>query len=246
MAKSYGEVLVRLVGHEDALAQVLGFYQGQKESERILVEEAIKAQARGSWYGQCWSLDALFATPNLLNLLPGADVGYVVGLKANQNELLAQARKLRQQRAVFDWSPCEKGHGRVEERHYQGYELPLWHLQERWSKTGLQTVVWVDRSRYRTKDGQTTQASCCFVRNRSLTGLGGQELAGAIRNHWRIESDHHIRDTTAGEDALRCGHSIRMRSLANVLNAGVNLLRGTDRGATCGLTGKIVRQTEKM
>lgn len=49
MAKSYGEVLVRLVGHEDALAQVLGFYQGQKESERTLVEEAIKAQAPGSW-----------------------------------------------------------------------------------------------------------------------------------------------------------------------------------------------------
>ena len=152
------------------------------------MEEAIKAQARGSWYGQCWSLDALFATPNLLNLLPGADVGYVVGLKANQSELLAQAQGLRQQRVVFDWSPCEKGHGRVEDRHYQGYELPLWHLQERWSKTGLQTVVWVDRSRYRTKDGQTTQASCCFVRNRSLIGLGGQELAGAIRNHWRIES----------------------------------------------------------
>ena len=83
-----GEVLVRLVGHEDALAQVLGFYQGQKESERTLVEEAIKAQAPGSWQGQCWSLDALFATPNLLTLLPGADVGYVVGLKANQSELL--------------------------------------------------------------------------------------------------------------------------------------------------------------
>ena len=83
-----GEVLVRLVGHEDALAQVLGFYQGQKESERTLVEDAIKAQALGSWQGQCWSLDALFATPNLLTLLPGADVGYVVGLKANQSELL--------------------------------------------------------------------------------------------------------------------------------------------------------------
>ena len=130
---------------------------------------------------------------------------------------------------MFDWEPCEKGHGRVEERHYQGYELPLWHLEDLWPKTGLQTVVWVGRSRYRTKDGQTTQASCCFVRNRSLTGLGGQELAGAIRNHWRIESDHHIRDTTAGEDALRCGHSNRMRSLASVLNAGVNLLRGADR-----------------
>ena len=131
---------------------------------------------------------------------------------------------------MFDWSSCEKGHGRVEERLYQGYELPLWHLEDCWSKTGLQTVVWVDRSRYRTKDGQTTQASCCFVRNRSLIGLGGQALAGSIRNHWRIESDHPVLDTTAGEDALRCGHSIRMRSLASVLNAGVNLLRGIDRG----------------
>ena len=65
----------------------------------------------------------------------------MVGLKANQSELLAQAQGLRQQSAVFDWEPCEKGHGRVEEHHYQGYELPLWHLEDRWSKTGLQTVV---------------------------------------------------------------------------------------------------------
>ena len=96
-----GEVRVRLVGHEDALAQVLGFYQGQKESERTVVEEAIKVQSPGSWQGQCWSLDALFATPNLLNLSPGADVGYVVGLKANQGELLAQAQGLRQQPTVL-------------------------------------------------------------------------------------------------------------------------------------------------
>lgn len=225
-----GEVLVRLVGHEDALAEVLGFYQGHKESERTLVEAYIKAQAQPSLQGQCWSLDALFTTPTVLSLLHEAGVGYVVGMKANQSELLAQAQGLRQQSAVFDWEQSEKGHGRVEQRHYQGYELPLWQLEERWSRTGLETVVWVDRSRYRTKDGYSTQESCCFVSNRSLRGLGGQELAGAIRNHWRIESDHHVRDTTAGEDALRCSDATRLRSLASVLNVGVNLLRGTDRG----------------
>ena len=119
------EVLVRLVGHEDALAQVLGFYQGQKESERTLVEDAIKAQAQESLQGQCWSLDTLFAT---LTLLHGADARYVVSLNANQSELLAQTQGLRQQPTVFDWPQCEKGQDWVEERHYQGYELPLWHL----------------------------------------------------------------------------------------------------------------------
>lgn len=224
-----GEVLVRLVGHEDALAQVLGFYQGQKESERTLVEEYIQAQSTGSLQGECWSLDALFATPALLRALQEAGVNYVVGLKANQAELLTQAQALREGEAHFDWAQLEKGHGRVEQRHYQGYELPLWQVDARWDRSGLVSIVWVERNRFRTKDGKTTQESCCFVSNVNLEGLGGLVLAGAIRNHWRIESDHYVRDTTAGEDGIRCGHGNRLRSVASVLNVGLNLLRAADR-----------------
>lgn len=224
-----GENLVRLVGHEDAQAQVMGFYSGVKESERQVVEQYFKSQSVASLKGQRFSLDALHTTPGLLGLLHGGEAGYVVGLKANQLTLLTQAEGLVNSPAAFESRQVEKGHGRVEVRTYAAYRFhPLW-LEERWVGAGIQTVIWVNRERWRQKDGYSTQERVCFVSNLSLNESTYWECVGAIRNHWQIESDHYIRDTTAGEDALRCQQANRLRSVASVLTSGINLLRAYDR-----------------
>lgn len=79
-----GENFVRLVGHEDAQAQLMGFYRGLNESERQVVEQYFKSQPADSLKGQRFSLDALHTTPTLLSLLNQGEAGYVVGLKANK------------------------------------------------------------------------------------------------------------------------------------------------------------------
>ena len=182
----------------------MGFYSGLKESERQVVKAYFKGQPPHVLATQRFSLDALHTTPALLGLLHQAGAGYIVGLKANQSALLAQAQGVAHHPAAFANRQVEKGHGRVETRSYEAYRLhPLW-VEERWEDTGLQTVVWVERTRWRPKDGHSTHQRMCFVSNLVLTQATYWELVGAIRNHWQIESDHYVRDVTGGEDSIRC------------------------------------------
>ena len=221
-----GEVMVRLVGHEDAQATIIGFYEGDKESERGIVETFLKTASDLSQ--QRMSLDALFLTPTIVEHLQQNEVGYVVGLKSNQAELLAQSVKEKSHnQALEEYHQLEKGHGRVESRAYEVYSLAGVDLAERWAKSGLESVVCVDRHRWQAKTGRVSQEQAWFVSN--LPASCGLELVGAIRNHWQIEADHYIRDTTGGEDKIRCGCGSRLRTLASVLNVGLNLLRGYDR-----------------
>lgn len=220
-----GEVLVRLVGHEDGLATVAGFYNGAKESERTLIEGYVSAQPIVA--GQGLSLDALHLTPTLLTKLEEHKAMYVVGLKGNQSELLRLANGLSQGLPFEEYSHLEKGHGRVEQRSYQFYQVEPMALEDRWALAGLQTMIRVERHRLTTKTNTATCEVAWFVSNLGVSK--SISIAGAIRNHWQIEADHYVRDTTAGEDALRCGEPNRMRSIASLLNVGVNLLRGYDR-----------------
>jgi predicted transposase YbfD/YdcC len=224
-----GENIVRLVGHEDAQAHILGFYSGLKESERAVVETYFEQQPVDVLAGQRISLDALYTTPAMLGVLHQAGVGYVVGLKTNQSALLAQAQRVVNRPAAFADRQVEKGHRRVEMRSYAAYPLnPLW-LDERCQASGIQTVIWADRERWRHKTGHITRERVCFVSNLALSALRYWELVGAIRNHWQIEADHHVRDVTGGEDKIRCKEPTRLRSVASVLNVGINLLRAYDR-----------------
>jgi len=221
-----GEVVVRLVGHEDAQGTIIGFYHGAKESERTVVETFIKN--RTDLEQQRMSLDALFLTPALLDTLQAKEVGYVVGLKNNQSELLAQAMfQQTHHEPVDSYTHVEKGHGRVDRRHYEVYGLADIDLAQRWANSGLASLICVDRHRWQAKTGRVSQEQAWFVSN--LPHGYGQELIGAIRNHWRIEADHYVRDTTGGEDGIRCGCGMRLRAVASVLNVGLNLLRGYDR-----------------
>lgn len=208
-----GENMVRLVGNEDAQAQIIGFYSGLKESERQVVKTYFKGQPPQVLATQRFSLDALHTTPTLLGLLHQAGAGYVVGLKANQSALLAQAERVMSSAAAFTNRQVEKGHGRLDVRSYEAYRLnPLW-VEERWKDSGLQTVVWVERERWRQKDGQSTHERVGFVSNLVLNESTYWELVSAIRNHWQIEADHHVRDVTGGEDTIRCYQALPLDSI---------------------------------
>lgn len=131
---------------------------------------------------------------------------YVLQLKANQKSLYEDVY------AMFDdkymdtadknceyeiFKTQEKGHGRIETRTcYVLNEIAFFtDYLANWK--GLKKIFAVKREVE--KDGKMTKEISCYLSSKNTTA---ENLLIYTRNHWRIESMHHILDVTYDED--RC------------------------------------------
>lgn len=201
-------------------SQVIGFYDGAKDSERTVVETYFKEQAT---LGGSYSLDALHLTPTLLKTIHQKKGTYLVQIKANQRHLLIECEHVAAHLPViYADQQVDKGHGRLEIRQGRCYRLDVASLAPRWQASGLHTLVVVERQRTRLKDGHTSQERAYYVSNQAIGLLSS--LVRAVRHHWQVETGNYLRDVLFGEDQLRCQASGRSRSLASLLTVGLNLL----------------------
>jgi predicted transposase YbfD/YdcC len=218
-----GENVVRAVSHQGLQSQIVGFYQGSKESEKTVVKKYFDKQTD---LGGRYTLDALHCYPTLLETIAEKGGTYLVQVKSNQKKLLEECEYLAQQLPCKQsFQSIDKAHGRLEQRQASVYELNVECLEPRWHKTAIQTLVVIDRQRLRLKDGGESEERACFITNQALTGQAGADLFEAVRRHWSVETDNHVRDVTLGEDYIICREANRMRSLASILNTGLNLMR---------------------
>jgi predicted transposase YbfD/YdcC len=150
----------------------------------------------------------------------GADV--LVQVKANQPELLAACESLAKQGNPVEMAiDVDKGHGRIEERTTQVFNVVKDWLPPQW-ETLIAAIVCVHRkTTLRAKNGgqQMREETAWYICTASLPAV---EFARAIRGHWGIEAHHHVRDVTFREDAcrIRANPTIiaRLRTMAlNVL-----------------------------
>lgn len=218
-----GENVVRAVSHQDLQSQIMGFYQGSKESEKTVVKHYFDKQTT-----LCggFTMDALHCYPALLETIAEKGGIYLVQVKSNQKKLLEDCEHIAQHLPCKEtFATVDKAHGRLEQRQAKLYELNLECLQERWHKTQLGTLVVIDRQRLRLKDGEQSKERAYFITNQALGGQAGVELFEAVRKHWSVETDNHIRDVTLGEDYIICREGKRIRSIASILNTGLNLMR---------------------
>jgi len=141
-----GEAVVQLVAHNDR--QVLGetFFNGAKKSEVKALRVLLKSEKVAA---QKISMDALHFKPKTLSPIAKAGGIFLVGLKKNQKILYAEminnpANKyaLYQRR-----DKPKKGHGRLEYRYYQCYDIHEKVVDERWSDMNFQTLIVVERKR---------------------------------------------------------------------------------------------------
>jgi predicted transposase YbfD/YdcC len=217
------ENLVRAVSHQDLQSQIIGFYQGSKESEKTVVKNYFDKQTN---LGGGYSLDALHCYPTLLEKIAEKAGIYLVQVKSNQKKLLEECEHVAQHLACKEaFARIDKAHGRLEQRQARVYELNVECLEPRWHKTGIKTLVVIDRQRLRLKDGGESEEIAYFITNQVLTGQAGADLFEAVRKHWSVETDNHVRDVTLGEDYIICREGKRMRSMACIINTGLNLMR---------------------
>lgn len=193
-----GQAVAQAVAHETFCVQSSAFYNGAKESEIPAVR---KLMADSELVGQKVSLDALHCNPESLTLVQEGGGVYLVGLKSNQAELLAEC-----ERASLELAPsyaaqqAEKGHGRIEHRSYRVSDITDSYREPRWEQCQIKSLIKVRRKRMEIRSGKQTDETSYYLSNQAEMP---SELCQAVRNHWRVETNNQIRDVTFKEDALR-------------------------------------------
>jgi hypothetical protein len=226
--KKRGENVVRMVSHEDKQSEILGFYNGHKESEKTVVSAYFhgKTVLSGSY-----SFDALHTSVGLLEQINQKRGIYLAQVKNNQKELLKECIHMAQHlMPVEQFETFDKAHGR--EEHRIGYLLPMDvnALDEKWKDSNMKTLLIVERKVRRSKNAHFSHEIAYFVSNKELKNKVGLELFTAARGHWNVEADNYVRDVTMGEDDIKCKESSLIRMIASAINNVLNRIRCFDKG----------------
>ncbi len=193
-----GAAVVQAVAHENCQTVAQDYYSGEKESEvpalRKLLEESELAS-------QKISLDALHCKPLTLAIISESGGKYLVGLKENQKELKKRITwAMKNQAILFNLEKLEKSHGRIEVRKYEFYDVLELDKDERWKTCQIKTAVKVTRNREALKNDKNASEESYYLTNK----VGNyEELAQAVRGHWQVETNNHIRDVSLKEDEMR-------------------------------------------
>ena len=208
-----GQACVSIVSHKQGSTQAHRFYEGDKESEipclRSLIEDKI---AKGS----CLSADALHLNPETTKLINKQEGVYLMSLKGNQEKLTEEMFWAQAKKPEGVYETVEKGHGRIETRRYEVYNIRDTYQDERWAESGLSLLVKVERQRYDCLKKSSSNEVSYYLSNGLLKGKSKlasskethrvhslEDYCQAVRQHWSIEVTHHYRDVTLSEDSLR-------------------------------------------
>ncbi len=193
-----GEAVVQAVSHGGQQVVRQDYYSGEKESEVPMVRKLLNSDGLAS---QKISLDALHCKPATLEMIARRKGKYLVGLKENQKQMKRQISLASAQQAFFaKLGTEEKGHGRIEVREYEFYDVLEMKKDERWAGCQIRTAIKVKRERIELKRGKKSVEESYYVSNE----VGKyEELAEAIRKHWSVETNNHLRDVSFKEDKMR-------------------------------------------
>ena len=194
-----GEVLVQLVRHEDRAVLGQSFYNGTKESEKPCLQQLVQQTGAQS---QKITADALHLCPAMTEPIEQNKGIFLIGLKDNQKELLQDMTDHTESfKPVKKETTVDKGHGRLEKRQYYHYDVSEEYFEQRWNRSGFRSLFKVQRSRIDLKTNEQSTETAFYISN----GDAGQGHGyfTAIRNHWSVEVNNHIRDVSLKEDWLR-------------------------------------------
>jgi len=193
-----GEAIVQAVRHESGQSAAQHYYSGVKQSEVPIVRQLLD---NSGLCAEKVSLDALHCKPLTLEKIAQSGGKYVVGLKDNQKHLLKQmSREIERQAFLFVSSGVEKGHGRIDTRRYEFYDILEMKKAERWNQCQMKTLIKVMRERENLTSGKSSREASYYLSNE----VGNyEELSQAVRNHWSVETNNHIRDVSLKEDKMR-------------------------------------------
>ncbi len=218
------ENLIQQVSHDHKENKFIDFYNGSKESEKTKVKSFFNDNS--NFTDEAFTLDALHTDTSLLEVINKKNGVFLVQVKGNQKKILEESEHTHQNLvAKYKFSSIEKGHGRLEKRKSFLYHLNVESLDKRWKESGIQTLIAIKRERTILKINKKSEETVYFISNLNLNQVTGKELFNAVRNHWKVEANHHVRDVTLGEDKIKCLKENIPRVMAIAIGTVLNLLR---------------------
>ncbi len=104
---------------------------------------------------------------------------FLIGLKNNQAILLEDMKfYIQTAKPIFQSEEWEKGHGRIEYRKYELYDISHQYFDSRWEKVGFCSLVKVERKRINTKTQEENKEISFYISNKNAKI--GEELFKAI------------------------------------------------------------------
>ena len=223
-----GQACVSVVAHQGEAIAGQAYYDGTKESERPVVTQLL---ADMGMQNQKITLDALHLIPLTVQTIHQKGGLYLVGLKANQ-QILHRSWVGGSSVKVADYERQDRpkrGHGRIDHRSYSCFAMNRHPLAPRWQASGMQTLVRVVRVRQTLAGVELSREMSYFVSNALVSQQRqADELFDAVRQHWRIETVHHRRDVSLGEDRFRSSQAAVSRLLSCLRSIVLNVL-GQDK-----------------
>lgn len=218
--------VVLAVSHQSRTLLAQAPMKGSKASEIAVVRHLLKHTQLES---RKVTLDAHHCNPKTTAQIHQAGGQYVIQIKENQPILFKQCQHLVATAvSLSGHEEADKGHGRITFREAQCFSLSPLHLAQRWGDSGLQTLVVIKRQTLTPRTGKSSSETAYYLSNQVLTPHSkaqAMEWAGAIRQHWHVESDNWIRDVTFQEDHIKTQCSNQAQIMGCLRSLAMCLLR---------------------
>lgn len=219
-----GQNIVNTISHQDSQGSIIGGYDGSKASEKVVVTDYFQALGVGGCSN--FTFDALHTSGQNLRLISQKGGYFLAQVKKNQRVLLEDCQDIVfYQPSVCQKAEVQKGHGRIDERKYEAYEIDLGDLQPRWKETTACTLITVERKRFTAKTGKQSIQTAYWISNQTTDDKGFAELTEAIRKHWSIEVHHYCRDVQWGEDRMIMRDKAEANAVASFITVATNLFQ---------------------
>jgi predicted transposase YbfD/YdcC len=185
--------------------------------------------ASGMLAGALITIDAIACNPDIAKTIVDHGADYLLAVKTNQPSLHAEI-----ERFFADAPACvvdthrelDKGHGRIEQRTCHVSRQIEWMSGDRrfpgeYRCPGLAAISLIE-AKVDTKTKTWTETRY-YITSRPLSA---QQLAEAVRTHWRIENSlHWVLDVTFREDLARVRKGHGDRNMAVVRHFAINIVR---------------------
>jgi predicted transposase YbfD/YdcC len=217
-ARAKGRKIHLLAALEHATGLVLAQLDvGEKTNEITCFQPLLDTIA--DLAGTVATSDAMHTQREHADYLLARGAHYIVIVKGNQKKLRRQLKFLPWKDIPLQGRTRGIGHGRSEIRRIRVATVNSLLFP------GARQAVQIKRRRTDRKTGRTTVKAVYAVTSLTAEQATAAQLAELVRDHWKIEVMHHVRDTTFAEDAsqLRTGNAPRV--MATWRNLAIGVLR---------------------
>lgn len=163
--------------------------------------------------------DAMHTQREHAQYLLGRDAHYIVIVKGNQKKLRKQLKSLPWNQIPLQSRTHNAGHGRGEIRRIKVCTV------NNLLFPGARQAVQLKRRRVDHKSGRISIKTVYAVTSLTAERATPADLASLIRDHWKVEALHHVRDVTFAEDASQLRTGTAPRAMATWRNLAIGALR---------------------